>query len=144
MPNTGRWLNTLGCAAFLAHIACAFHFYHSWSHAAAYAHTARQTADLTGWNSGLGLYINYLFAAVWIGDAVWSWTTPIYTARAAWITRAIRVFVWFMIFNGAVLFAHGPLHVVGLLLTLILIVSWWPRRKVEQIHVRQTEDGPGP
>ena len=28
---TARWLHSLGCAAFLAHVVCAFHFYHRWS-----------------------------------------------------------------------------------------------------------------
>jgi hypothetical protein len=82
-----------------------------------------------GWNSGFGLYINYLFAAVWIADAVWSWTTLAYTARLLWITRAIRGFFWFMIFNGTFVFAHGPVRVFGLLLSLVLITCWWPRLK---------------
>src|SRR5687768_3073740 len=68
-----RPLNTLGCAVFLTHVACAFHFYHAWSHSAAYADTARQTAELTGWDSGTGLYINYFFVLVWIADAASSW-----------------------------------------------------------------------
>jgi len=124
----GRWLNAAGCAAFLAHVVCAFHFYHSWSHTAAYAATAHQTVELTGWDSGFGLYINYVFAAVWFAEAVWSWVTPTYAARPVWITRTIRAFFWFMIFNGAVVFAHGPLRAFGLLLSLALIVCWWRAR----------------
>src|SRR5688572_15862037 len=76
-PARGRrWLNTLGCAAFLAHVACAFHFYHAWSHAAAYADTARQTAQWFGWNSGAGLFINYLFAIVWVAEVSMAWAKP--------------------------------------------------------------------
>ena len=127
--RTGRLLNTAGCTAFLAHVACAFHFYHSWNHSAAYAATAHQTADTFGWNSGLGLYINYLFAAIWLTDAVWSWSNK-YATRPAWITRAIRTFFWFMMVNGAVIFAQGPLRWFGLLLSVVLIACWWPRRKV--------------
>ena len=37
-----------GCAAFLLHTVSAFHFYHHWSHHAAYAATARQTAEVVG------------------------------------------------------------------------------------------------
>src|SRR5258705_11066382 len=66
-----RWLNSFGCAAFLAHVTCAFHFYHGWSHSAAYDETARQTAELVGWNWGGGLFLNYLFALVWLGEAAW-------------------------------------------------------------------------
>src|SRR5437899_2188707 len=52
---------TLGCLAYLAHVATAFHFAHDWSHARAYAHTADRTWELTGWRWGGGLYVNYLF-----------------------------------------------------------------------------------
>src|SRR5438876_3113025 len=65
-----RWLSSVGCAAFGVHVACAFQFYHNWSHAAAYAETARQTAEFTGWKWGGGIYINYLFALVWLGEVV--------------------------------------------------------------------------
>ena len=126
--DAARRLNTLGCAAFVAHVACAFHFYHGWSHSAAHTDTARQTAELFGWNSGIGLYVNYLFAAVWLADAVWSWSAPGYAARPAWITWTIRAFFWFMIFNGAVIFARGPLRGYGLLLSVALVAAWWPQR----------------
>src|SRR5262245_10734208 len=88
-----RALNTAGCAAFLAHVWCAFAFYHQWSHAAAYADTARQTAELTGWNWGGGLYINYVFALVWAGEVVWEWAAPAhYLRRSRGITGAVRGF----------------------------------------------------
>jgi len=127
LSPAGRWLNTLGCAAFLAHVACAFHFYHAWSHSAAYVDTARQTAELTGWNSGAGLYINYLFALVWVADALSSWSTS--RARPNWIIWSVRGFFWFMMFNGAVVFAHGTMRGYGLLLCVLLLACWWPRRK---------------
>ena len=120
-----RWLNRLGCIAFLAHVACAFHFYHSWSHAAAHADTVRQTAEAVGWNSGVGLYINYLFAVVWIAIAFGSWKSP----ALLW---AVRGFFWFMIFNGAVVFAQGPMRAFGLLLCLVLIAAWWPKRGAKE------------
>ncbi|HEV3005325.1 MAG TPA: hypothetical protein VGX78_12740, partial [Pirellulales bacterium] len=69
----GRIAWTLGCLFYLAHIACAFHVYHGWSHAAAYRHTAEQTAALTGWNWGGGIYFNYLFTVVWLADAIAWW-----------------------------------------------------------------------
>ncbi len=117
-PAAARRLNALGGVAFLAHIVAAFQFHHHWSHSAAYADTARQTAELTGWNSGFGLYINYLFAAVWLGTLV----KPVQN----W---PIRVFFWFMIFNGAVVFVHGPMRWFGLALCAMLIACWWPNRR---------------
>ena len=69
--------------------------------------------------------MNYLFAAVWIGDVIWSWLTPVYAVRPVWVNRAVRGFFWFMIFNGAVVFVHGALRVYGLVLSLALIACWY-------------------
>src|SRR5687768_11040643 len=65
-----------GCAAFLLHTVCAFHFYHHWSHHAAHAATARQTAEVVGHYWGGGLFANYVFAALWTADACWWWLSP--------------------------------------------------------------------
>jgi hypothetical protein len=125
-----RLLNTLGCAAFLAHVAFAFHFYHAWSHSAAYTDTARRTAELFGWNWGGGIYFNYLFALLWIGDVAWSWAQPAaYCGRPGWTIWIARSFFCFMILNGAVVFTRGALQVYGLVLCLTLVICWWPRGK---------------
>jgi len=130
MRAAAFWLNSSGCAAFLAHVACAFHFYHAWSHSAAYADTARRTAELSGWTWGGGLYLNYLFALVWTGGVFWSWTNPIgYLHRPSWLIWSVRAFFWFMILNGTVVFARGPVRWFGLILCLTLAGCWWPRRK---------------
>jgi hypothetical protein len=123
--NVARFLNTLGCTLFIAHVACAFHFYHHWSHAAAYAETARQTAQYFGVNSGSGLYFNYLFLVLWIIQVIASWMRPA-TAQplARWLTWTVRGFVLIMAFNGAVVFAHGFIRWFGLLLCILLLVSW--------------------
>jgi len=128
--HAARWLNTAGCAAFLAHVAAAFHFYHHWSHASAYADTARQTAEFSGWNWGGGLYLNYLFALVWLGEVVWSWTNPNGSLqRPKWMTWVVRGFFLFMMFNGAVVFVRDGLRWFGLVLCLLLVGCWWPLRK---------------
>ena len=120
-----RRLNTAGCAAFLAHVAAAFHFYHHWSHAAAYADTARQTVEFSGWNWGGGLYLNYLFALVWLGQVVWAWANPGgYLQPPKWRTWVVRGFFLFMMFNGAVVFVHGAIRWFGLVLCLALVVCW--------------------
>jgi hypothetical protein len=125
-----RWLNSAGCAAFLMHVACAFDFYHHWSHAAAYAETARQTAEFVGWNSGFGLFVNYLFALVWIGEVFWLWADwDGYLLRSRWLARFVRGFFLFMILNGAFVFVRGPVRWLGLVLCVALAVSWWPRGK---------------
>lgn len=123
---TARWLNSLGVTVFLLHVICAFHFYHHWSHAIAYADTARQTAEFSGWNWGGGLYLNYLFAFVWLGELIWSWARPTaYARRSSWIRWVIRSFFMFMIFNGAVVFARSPMRWYGLVLCGLLAGCWW-------------------
>ena len=120
-----RWLKSFGCAAFQAHVACAFHFYHHWSHAAAYADTARHTAELTGWNWGGGLYLNYAFSLVWLGEVFWAWANPnSYRQRPDWITWTVRGFFWFMIFNGAVVFVPSAVRWFGLVLCVALAFCW--------------------
>lgn len=115
-------------SALLAHVACAFNFYHHWSHTAAYTDTARQTAQLLGWSWGGGLYINYAFGLVWAGEVIWSWTHPGgYRRRSSRLTWIVRGFFMLMIFNGAFVFAHGALRWFGLILSLALAACWFRR-----------------
>jgi hypothetical protein len=120
----------LGCALFLGHVVGAFHNYHHWSHAAAYVETARQTEQLTGWKSGAGIYINYVFALVWLMEVSWAWVNlNNYFHRAAWITASVRGFFLFMMFNGAFVFVPGPMRWFGLLLCVAPAVVWFLFRK---------------
>jgi hypothetical protein len=72
-PRLTRAVWTVGCLAFLVHVAAAFHVHYAWSHTVALRETARQTAELTGYEVGTGLYANYLFAALWTLDVLWWW-----------------------------------------------------------------------
>ena len=90
---------------------------------AAIAHTARQTAALTGLNWGGGLYVNYAFIALWVGDAMLWWRDrSSYERRsAAWRDALLAIFV-FMFVNGGIVFAHGPARAVGLI--AVGVVLW--------------------
>ncbi len=129
---TDRWarcLWTAACGLLWIHVACAFQFQHHWSHAAAYAHTARQTAEFIGLEWGGGLYFNYLLLVVWTGDVVWWWIGPqSYQKRPRTVGWLVNGFVVFMAFNAAVVFASGPLRWLALCVTLILGV-WSIRRR---------------
>ena len=130
--RASRCLNTIGCVTFLAHVAAAFHFYHHWSHAAAFADTARQTAAFSGWDWGGGLFINYAFALVWLAEVFWAWASPNgFRERANWLTWSMRSFFLFMIFNGAVVFVHGGMKWFGLVLCLVLLICWWRKRIID-------------
>ena len=62
--SAARLAWTVACVGLLAHVAFAFHFYHGWSHGAAYRDTARQTDEVVGLNWGGGLYVNYALLIV--------------------------------------------------------------------------------
>jgi len=122
-----RALSTLGVFAFVAHVAAAFHYFHHWSHHEAYEATALETAAVTGWKSGVGLWLNYLFTAAWLAEtAVW-WQRP----TACWpgprgVSIALHGTMLFMIVNATVVFEDGATRTVSaaLLLMLGLLAGW--------------------
>jgi hypothetical protein len=100
-----RWLWSLAVITYLIHVALAFHYYHHWSHTDAFERTDR----LTGF--GPGIYISYLFTVVWTFDALFWWVAPVrYARRSPWIGGILHAFLAFIIFNGAVTFAHGMMR----------------------------------
>lgn len=122
-----RLLWTIGCFMLLAHVALAFHFFHHWSHTAAYVDTARQTRDLFGWNWGGGLYINYALMIGWVADIAWWWAKGIdsYRRRPQWLIAGWHAFLFFIIINATVVFGSPVARWVGLLVCLVLCVAWW-------------------
>jgi hypothetical protein len=119
---------TIGCGLLLGHLAAAFHYYHDWRHAKALAATARQTEELIGLAVGAGVYFNYLFVALWLLDVAWWWLCPAgYLARPAWLGIALQGYLFFIAFNGAVVFASGPIRWVGLALCAWLAILMFIR-----------------
>ena len=122
------WLLSSGWVLYIAHVLLAFDTHYSWSHATAYAETATQTEALTGWRWGGGLYVNYLFSAVWgVELCWWRWARERYEGRATWLELVIRGFFLFMIVNGAVVFVSGPQRWLGVATVGVLLVAWRPR-----------------
>lgn len=124
-----RWTRrawTTGCIALLVHFAAAFHFYHSWSHHAAYVETARQTAEVVAVNWGGGLFINYAVALLWIVDVASWWVGGVssYRRRPWLLTLIWHGFLIFILFNATVVFKDGLIRWVGLLVSLTLCLSW--------------------
>lgn len=103
------WLT--GALLLLVHLLAAFHFIHGWSHAAAYADTARQTREVTGLDWGGGVYFNYALASLWLADAGIQLAAPGRLPRPARV--ALAGFYAFMWFNAAVVFVHNPVRWVG-------------------------------
>ena len=128
--SRARWLWTAGLVAYLAHVACAFHFYHDWSHDAAYAATAAETEEVFGLRWGGGLYVNYFFSCLWGLDVGWSWIRPDgYRARSRWVQSAVYGFMAFMAFQAVVVFEAGVVRWVGLGCTTMFVVFWFLRRR---------------
>lgn len=120
---------TAGCMAFLIHVASAFHFYHHWSHAAAYEATARRTAEVVGLAWGGGLYANYAFTSLWVADAGWWWRgLSRYQTRRRSVEWAVQGFLGFIAFNATVVFGTGAVRWLGLGACLFLVVLWGYRR----------------
>lgn len=123
----GWW--TIGCVAYVLHAIAAFGLHHEWSHTAAYEQTARQTADVVGRAFGAGVFVNYLFTLLWIGDVIWWWLNKTsFRARPAWINRVWLGFFFFIVFNATVVFEDGPVRWLGGMGCMWLGVLWGQRR----------------
>lgn len=118
-PAMARWIWTAACGLFLVHVACAFQFYHDWSHASAWRDTAEQTQALMGMAFGDGIYFSYVFLVLWILDVGWMWLTPAplktqCLRKTPWPRVLVHCFLLFIAFNGAIVFEGGPTRWFGL------------------------------
>lgn len=134
-----RALWTVGCGLFLLHVVFAFHFYHHWSHAAAWESTAKETDEMLGFRFGDGIYFSYLFGALWTLDVVCRWIAAARPQTFARLPKAaligleyaVHVYLFFIAFNGAIVFEAGPTRWAGIALCtglLILVVRAALRR----------------
>jgi hypothetical protein len=114
-PPWAWWTFTLGLAFALIHTLLSFHIVHDWVHADAVRSTALQTEAMYGVPAGWGVYVNYLFFAVWLADAWWWRAASAGAVRPPVVTWSLRAFYMIVIFNAAVVFAAGPRRILGLL-----------------------------
>ena len=106
---------SLACLLTWAHVLLAFGTHHHWSHAAAYEHTATETAKKVGIEWGGGIYFNYVFLALWSADAIWWWWNPVaYRARARGFSIFVHAYLAFIAFNATVVFETGPVRYAGI------------------------------
>lgn len=121
------WAFAIGLLLALLHTAIAFDVVHNWVHDDAVRHTAQQTETMFGIAVGWGVYVNYLFFAVWLADAWWwrAGVTPLDRPRA--VSWTLRVFYLVIILNAAVIFATPGRRALGLLVVAMLAWAWRPR-----------------
>ncbi|MBL8830730.1 MAG: hypothetical protein JNM18_27395 [Planctomycetaceae bacterium] len=122
-----RWLWTAAWFLYLVHVAVALGVVHR-GHAAAYEHTARRTAELFGIETGVGLYVNYMFTIWWTLDVYRSWRDPPPVAPSRQ-QIAFEIALAFMTVNGAVIFAQGWTRVWGVVLCAVIGGVWWRRAR---------------
>jgi hypothetical protein len=117
------WL--LGCTCYVIHVVSAFGLHHNWSHTEALAYTASRTKSMFAVETGAGLWVNYMFSAVWIMEAAWSrrWNLTSTINQSRW-TLIVRMFFLFMIINGAIVFVDGPRRWLGIAGVTTLILIW--------------------
>lgn len=120
-----RGLWTLGAVSFLIHTATAYGLVYDWSQTIALEETRRQTAAATGFDSGAGLYLNLVFAALWTVDATRTWLRPRRTCgQITSVALVTHGFLTFMLFNGAFLFVAGGRRWLGLTVSILVFVLW--------------------
>jgi hypothetical protein len=124
--SLARWAWTAACAGFLVHVVSAFHYYHHWSHTAAYRETARRTAEIFGLNWGGGLFVNYAFTAGWIADVIWRWKPASYQRRPGFWVAAWRGLLLVMVLSATVIFEAGLARWIGLFCSSAFAFLWWP------------------
>jgi hypothetical protein len=112
-----RLLWTLAWLAYVIHLACAFHFYHGWSHAEAVEHVRRRA------RVGEGIFVSHLFTLLWTLDVAWWWLARhSYAGRAAWVGWVLHGFMSFIVFNGTVVYETGPVQWGGAVYFVIAAV----------------------
>lgn len=118
----GRACWTIGLALALLHVVLAFEYVHAWSHEAAIAATVRQSDERFGIGWRGGIYVNYVFLAIWLADVGWWWLAPAsHRTRARWLERTRLAFFVFMFVNGAVIFAAWPGRLIGIAAVVIVL-----------------------
>lgn len=131
--HLARGLWTAGCGVFLTHVAAVFQFLHGWSHAAAWEHTRAVTYATTGWDSGFGLYLNYLFTAWWVLDVgLWWWRDDWPRWRLPY--WCLQGFFAFMMFHATVTFGPRGWRYVAVAVAVGFVGLWFWRLRGQPPH----------
>jgi hypothetical protein len=115
----------LGSILALGHSVGSLVTFHDGSQANALASTAEQTRELLGFSFGAGLYVNYVFVLVWMSDAIFRIVAPSrYERLPAYYYWIVNAFLFFIAFNGAIVFKSGLVRWIGLLCCVGLGCLW--------------------
>ncbi len=113
---SGRWYPRIwfvGAALLVVHITASYGWVHRWSHSAALRATADQSEQVTGIRAPWGVYVNFLFSALWlVYSGLLAWRGPV-VSYGTWRDRFDRTFFWFscaIVFSATVVFEAGPIR----------------------------------
>lgn len=117
--RVARWVWTTGCAICWIHFAAAFQLVHHGSLREAYQHVLYVTVRSTGFETGIGFYINLAFGVLWLVDAGLWWRDIRWSERRIqyWFVQGIFAF---LIFQATVVF--GPRFWTGIALAGVLLL----------------------
>lgn len=132
--DVARWAWSLGALLFVIHVAAAFDVYHDWSHAAAMAHVAQETQRVMGNAVGSGIYVSYFYTLLWALDALYWWLAGHQKYFSIWpgLHKLKHAFMFFIFFNGTVIFETWRVKVFGVLVTLALLWAPWHRWQAQR------------
>lgn len=131
VSNRVRSLWLFGAVAALAHSLGALFAFHAGSHQEAFDSTAKQTEELLGVAVGIGLYVNYVFVFVWLGDACFRWFgRNVYSGLPRWYRPVMYGFLGFIAVNGTVVFKSGSIRWIAVGAIVALGCLWW--RQIQQ------------
>ena len=117
---------TFGCLANVGHLLIAMHIVYAWDHNLAYTAVAAQTFEMTGLDSGIGLYINYCFSGLWLLDTASWWLLPHhYKRRPRWLDGILQFIFFFMFFNATVVFGKSSIRLLGAVLCPLGVIGWF-------------------
>ena len=128
-PRWAWWTFTAGALLCAVHIVIAMNVAHGWNHDAAVAATRRQTREVFGLDWGGGVFLNYVFVAVWLFEA-WRWRTGRTGSSPDALTWGVRILFLIMIVNGAIVFAAGPRRIAGAVIAAVLCWAYFGRRRL--------------
>jgi hypothetical protein len=114
-----------GALLCVTHALLALAVRYEWNHERAVSATADQTAAVYGLHWGGGIYVNYVFLAVWLADAAWwRFDAAAFLSRPCSLTILVRAFYFIVLINAAVVFASHRFP--GLILMALLLWIWRP------------------
>lgn len=121
------WL--FGSVMITLHILASYGLAHGWSHAAAIEATAEESEQVTGIRAGWGVYVNFAFAAVWMG-----YSTAMATHGRRWpsIDKIVFWFTALIIVSAAIVFETGVVRWLSVAGFICLMISHrWTRQSAD-------------